>query len=107
MSSIQVAGPPWKGVSISGCKISQISFQTSLTDRPNAHGCFVPRMGAYASLYKEQNCGPHQSSCGNRLVTTKPTIIRRLGDQVSMGPIGVCDQSLARIRSPISPPVFI
>jgi hypothetical protein len=33
----------------------------------------------------------------------KPTIIRRLGDQFSAGPMGVLDQSLARMSAPISP----
>src|SRR5579871_1918481 len=34
----------------------------------------------------------------------KLTIVSRLEDQPSIGPIGVVDQSIARIRSPISPP---
>src|SRR6476646_5749466 len=32
------------------------------------------------------------------------TEVRRLGDQFSIGPIGVRDQSIARISAPISPP---
>src|SRR6187551_2409580 len=52
----------------------------------------------------EMNSGPHQSSRGNRLASMKPTIMRSAGDQVSIGPIGVLDQSNARMRSPISPP---
>ena len=52
----------------------------------------------------EMNSGPHQSSRGNRLASMKPTIIRSAGDQESIGPIGVRDQSKARMRAPISPP---
>src|SRR5689334_13422214 len=48
--------------------------------------------------------GPHHKSRGNRLASNKLTIIRKLSDQPSTGPIGVADQSNARMRSPISPP---
>src|SRR5579872_255789 len=48
--------------------------------------------------------GPHQRSSGNRFASRKFTIMRRLRDQVSQGPIGLLDQSKERIRAPISPP---
>ena len=42
MSSIQVAGPPWNGVSISGCRTCQISVQHSLTGLPERPGMLRP-----------------------------------------------------------------
>src|SRR5687768_1037997 len=48
--------------------------------------------------------GPHQSSSGKRLASRRLTIMRMLDDQPAGAPMGVCDQSSARIRSPISPP---
>src|SRR5262245_36247537 len=104
MSSIQVAGPPLKGVSMSGCRMCQISDQHSLTGRPIALGCLVPRIGRYASLYIETYCGPHHSSSGKRLASRKFTIMRRLWDHPLIGPIGVVAQSMERMRAPVSPP---
>src|SRR5690349_19025971 len=49
-------------------------------------------------------CGPHHRSSGNRLASRKLTIVRRVGDQLSTGPIGVLDQSNVPISAPISPP---
>src|ERR1700759_962090 len=49
-------------------------------------------------------CGPHHRSSGNRLASRRVTIVRRVGDQLSTGPIGVLDQSNAPISAPISPP---
>src|SRR5262245_38434368 len=104
MSSIQVAGPPLKGVSMSGCRMCQISDQHSLTGRPMALGCLVPRIGRYASLYIETYSGPHHSSSGKRLASRKFTIMRRLWDQPLIGPMGVLAQSMERMRAPVSPP---
>src|SRR5215471_17617057 len=89
---------------MSGFKTSQISCHTSWVGRPRAHGCLVPRTGTYASLYKQQNCGPHQSNCGNRFASRNLTAIRSEGDQEPIAPSGVCDQSCSLISCPSSPP---
>src|SRR5690349_2935989 len=47
---------------------------------------------------------PHQRRSGNRLASKKLTIVRKLGDHSSAGPIAVFDQSFARMSAPISPP---
>src|ERR1044072_5558499 len=49
--------------------------------------------------------GPHQISMGKRDSVQMPTAVRRLCGQAVMGPSGVADQSVARMRSPMWPPV--
>src|ERR1044072_6554097 len=49
--------------------------------------------------------GPHQISMGKRDSVQMPTAVRRLCGQAVMGPSGVADESVARIRSPIWPTV--
>ena len=82
----------------------QISGQHSAAGWPREVGCLVPSTGRYGSLYIWMYLGPHQSNSGKRLASRRLTIMRMLGDQSEGGPMGVCDQSSARIRSPISPP---
>src|SRR6476469_9679423 len=51
----------------------------------------------------QTNDGPHHRRMGIRLARVSPTIIRRVGDQVSGGPLALEAQSKARIRSAMSP----
>src|SRR6185312_16210679 len=49
----------------------------------------------------------HQSKSGKLLASRKGIIIRSVGDQSSMGPMAVWDQSNSRMSDPISPPPTI
>src|SRR4051812_36290982 len=49
--------------------------------------------------------GPHQISMGKRDSVQMPTAVRKLCGHAAMGPSGVPDQSVARMRSPKWPPL--
>src|SRR5688500_1636890 len=48
------------------------------------------------------SCGPHHSIIGNRLPRQMLTAVRRLCGHLSIGPIGVFDQSSPRMRAAMS-----
>ena len=87
MSSFQVAGPPWNGVSISGWRTCQISLQHSLDRRPKAPtGAWRRAPGGRRRCRSRRIAAPTTAAAESGWRAGSGTIIRSAGDHVSDGP---------------------